>query len=150
LAINLRGAALTCKHALRSFGRTGTPGAIVCLSSPLALSAPPGGNSAYCASKAGIDALVRSLAVDYASQSIRVNAIAPGPTETPLMFEAVSSEDVPEVRETVGSQVPLGRLAHPIEVAHAVLWLLSPQASFVTGASILCDGGVTAKASIDI
>jgi NAD(P)-dependent dehydrogenase (short-subunit alcohol dehydrogenase family) len=146
--VNLRGTFLTCRAALRHMLGAGG-GAIVCVSSPFAFVAAPG-TSAYAASKGGISALVRSLAVDYGPRGIRVNAILPGPTETELMWASVAEQDVPAVRETVEHEVPLGRLADPEEPAQAALWLLSDAASYVTGSQLACDGGVLAKASISV
>jgi NAD(P)-dependent dehydrogenase (short-subunit alcohol dehydrogenase family) len=150
IAVNLRGAFLACRAALRQLLEADRGGAIVCVSSPFALVAPPGGTGAYSASKGGVCALVRSLAVDYAPHGIRVNAILPGPTETPLMWANVPANEVGAVRETVAREVPLGRLAAAEEPARAALWLLSDEAAYVTGAQLACDGGVLAKASISV
>lgn len=145
---NLRGAFLTCRAALREMLPRG--GSIVCISSPLAFVAPAGGAGAYAASKAGVSALVRSLAVDYGRHGIRVNAVLPGPTETDLMWANVPKSEVQRMRAVVADEVPLGRLANPHEPARAVMWLLSDDASYVTGAQLACDGGVLAKASVSV
>ena len=121
----------------------------MCMSSPFALVAAKG-TAAYSASKGGVSALVRALAVDYASHGVRVNAVLPGPTETDLMWASVPDDEVPEVREAVKREVPLARLADPEEPARAALWLLSDAASYVTGSQLACDGGVLAKASISV
>ncbi len=149
LSINLRGTFLACRACLPPMIEAGG-GSIVCISSPLGLVATPGGSGAYSASKAGIIALVRSLAVDYASDGIRANALLPGPTETKLMWANVPDEKVAEMREVIGREVPLGRLAEPEEIARVAVWLLSDDASYVTGAQIACDGGVLAKASVSV
>jgi NAD(P)-dependent dehydrogenase (short-subunit alcohol dehydrogenase family) len=149
LAINLRGTFLTCRAALRQMLQTGR-GAIVCVSSPFACVGGPAGTGAYSASKGGVSALVRALAVEYGPHGIRVNAVLPGPTETELMWASVDPANVPVARATVSDEVPLGRLADPEEPARAALWLLSDQASYVTGAQLACDGGVLAKASVSI
>lgn len=151
LETNLTGVFLSCKHALRQMIHGGIAGSIVCTSSPtgfVALSA--GGSGAYSATKAGIAALVRCMAIDYARYGIRVNSIVPGATETPLMWNNVAPQDVPRMRAQVGSEVPLGRLASPEEPAQAVAWLLSDASSYVTGTSLICDGGILAKASISV
>jgi NAD(P)-dependent dehydrogenase (short-subunit alcohol dehydrogenase family) len=152
LNINLRGTFLTCRAALRAMldGGGGAGGAIVCVGSPLGAVAAPGGTSAYSASKAGIAALVRTLAVDYGAHGIRVNGVLPGPTETDLMWANVPAAEVEATRAIVHDEVPLGRLADPQEPARAALWLLSDAASYVTGSQLACDGGVLAKASISV
>ena len=147
VAINLRGTFLACRAAIPHMLEAG--GAIVCLSSPFAFVAARQ-VGAYAASKGGVSALVRALAVDYAEHAIRVNAVLPGPTETDLMWAEVAEPDVAKMRETVEREVPLGRLAQPGEPARAVVWLLSDSASYVTGAQLSCDGGVLAKASVSV
>jgi NAD(P)-dependent dehydrogenase (short-subunit alcohol dehydrogenase family) len=149
LETNLTGTYLTCKHVLTHMLDHGNGGSIVCTSSPVAEAAVPGGASAYCASKGGVSALVRSLAIDYAPHAIRVNAIVPGATETALMWAGVPPEDVPAARERVREQLALGRLAEPHEVAEGIVWLLSDRASYVTGSHLTVDGGLMARASID-
>jgi NAD(P)-dependent dehydrogenase (short-subunit alcohol dehydrogenase family) len=148
IAVNLRGTFLTCRAALRGMLERG--GSIVCVSSPFAFVAPLGGAGAYAASKGGISALIRALAVDYGRHNIRVNAVLPGPTETALMWASVSPDRIDEVRTVIRNEVPLGRLADPEEPAQAVAWLLSDAASYVTGAQLACDGGVLAKASVSV
>jgi NAD(P)-dependent dehydrogenase (short-subunit alcohol dehydrogenase family) len=148
---NLTGVFLSCKHALVKMLAAKVPGSIVCTSSPtgfVALAA--GAAGAYSATKAGISALVRCMAIDYAPYGIRVNAIVPGATETPLMWNNVPQEDIPRMRSQVSKEVPLGRLAEPEDPARAVLWLLSEDASYVTGSNLVCDGGILAKASISV
>ena len=149
LAVNLRGTALTCREALRCM-LPAKAGSIVCVSSPFAQVGGPAGTGAYSASKGGVSALVRALAVEYGPRGIRVNAVLPGPTETELMWAGVDPADVPRARAQVATEVPLQRLADPDEPARAVLWLLSDLASYVTGAELACDGGVLAKASVSI
>jgi NAD(P)-dependent dehydrogenase (short-subunit alcohol dehydrogenase family) len=148
IAINLRGTYLACHACVPQMIESGG-GSIVCVSSPLGHVATPG-SGAYSASKAGIIALVRSLAVDYAAEGIRANALLPGPTETKLMWANVPADEVAGMRDTINREVPLGRLAEPAEVAKAALWLLSDDAGYVTGAQLACDGGVLAKASVSV
>jgi len=119
----------------------GHGGSIVCTSSPSALVGFAGGaNGAYGATKGGISALVRALALDYAGVGIRVNAIVPGATDTPMLVG-----DRTELERLAGEQVPLGRLGQPREVAYAVAWLMSAEAAYVTGTHLVCDGGLLAK-----
>jgi NAD(P)-dependent dehydrogenase (short-subunit alcohol dehydrogenase family) len=151
LAVNLTGAFLVCREALKALLAAGRGGAIVLCSSPAAFAGfAAGGASAYAASKGGVSALTRTLAVDYARYGVRVNAIVPGPTETPLMWAAVPDARRARMRAQIAAEVPLGRLADPEEPARAALWLLSDEASFVTGSHLICDGGVLAKASVSV
>jgi NAD(P)-dependent dehydrogenase (short-subunit alcohol dehydrogenase family) len=90
------------------------------------------------------------MAVDYARHGIRVNAIVPGATETPLMWNNVPPDDVPRMRVQVSNEIPLGRLAQPEDPARAVAWLLSEESSYITGSHLVCDGGILAKASISV
>jgi NAD(P)-dependent dehydrogenase (short-subunit alcohol dehydrogenase family) len=149
IATNLRGTALTCREAIRRM-LPAERGSIVCVSSPFARVGGPAGTGAYSASKGGVSALVTALAVEYGPQGIRVNAVLPGPTETDLMWAGVDPADVPKARAIVATEVPMRRLADPIEPARAALWILSDHASYVTGAQLACDGGVLAKASVSI
>ena len=149
LATNLRGSYLAAKYAVRDFLESGTRGSIVCISSPGALVANRA-SGAYAASKAGVSALVRALAMDYAAHGIRTNAVLPGATETALMWASVPSSEVAAMRQTISREVPLGRLADPREPAEAILWLLSESSSYVTGSSLVCDGGMLAKASLSV
>jgi NAD(P)-dependent dehydrogenase (short-subunit alcohol dehydrogenase family) len=151
LETNLMGVFLSCKHALQRMIEGHVPGSIVCTSSPTGFVAlASGGAGAYSASKAGISALVRCMAIDYATYGIRVNSIVPGATETPLMWNNVAPEDIGGMRVRVGEEVPLGRLADPEEPARGVVWLLSDESSYVTGTNLICDGGILAKASISV
>jgi NAD(P)-dependent dehydrogenase (short-subunit alcohol dehydrogenase family) len=148
---NLTGVFLSSKHALRKMLEAKAPGSIVCTSSPtgfVALAA--GGAGAYSATKAGISALVRCMAIDYAQYGIRVNAVVPGATETRLMWNNVPPQEIPQMREQVSKEIPLGRLAQPEDPARAVVWLLSEESSYVTGSHLVCDGGILAKASISV
>ncbi len=144
------GTFICCRAAIRRFLAQETPGAIVCVSSPAAVVGLPGGTAAYSAAKGGVSALVRSLAVEYSDRGIRVNGLMPGPTETELMWASVDPEEVPAMRARVSAEVPIGRLATPEEPARAALWLLSDDASYVTGAHLAVDGGVLARASVSV
>lgn len=151
LDTNLNGTFLACKHAIKKMRQADTPGSIVCASSPtgfVALAA--GGTGAYSATKGGISALVRCMAIDYARNGIRVNAVVPGATETRLMWSNVPAKDIPRMRRVLSKEIPLGRLGQPEEPARAVAWLLSEESSYVTGSHLICDGGILAKASISV
>jgi NAD(P)-dependent dehydrogenase (short-subunit alcohol dehydrogenase family) len=100
----------------------------------------------YAAAKAGLEGLTRSLALDYAEAGVRVNAIAPGYTETHLVREWLSLQDDPEATlKRVLENIPLGRMATPREIGDVVVFLLSEQASAITGATLAVDCGTGAR-----
>jgi NAD(P)-dependent dehydrogenase (short-subunit alcohol dehydrogenase family) len=151
LDTNLTGIFLTCKHGLRPMLAAQTSGSIVCASSPsgfVALAA--GGSGAYSATKGAISSLVRCMAIDYAKFGIRVNAIAPGATETGMMWNNVAADDVESMRVQLCREIPLGRLATPEDPARVVAWLLSDDSAYITGSHVVCDGGILAKSSISV
>jgi len=138
LDINLRGMFLCFKHQIDAMRASGG-GAIVAISS--AAAHVGSSNSAeYCASKAGILGLVRGAACDCAGDNIRVNAVLPGATDTPLA--AAAMEKTADLANYRGW--PMARFARPEEIASAAVWLLSDEATFATGACIPIDGGMTA------
>jgi NAD(P)-dependent dehydrogenase (short-subunit alcohol dehydrogenase family) len=148
--INLTGTFLSCKHVLIDMLAHRLGGSIVCISSPWGDVSAPGGAGPYSASKGGVSALVRAMALDYARHSIRVNAILPGAVDTPLMWAAVKKpEEIPAMRELVRKQIAVGRLAEPDEIAAGITWLLSDQSSYVTGSKLVVDGGVLARGSVE-
>ena len=143
---NLKGTFLVCAETAPALRRAGG-GAIVTVSSVLARVHLPG-VGAYSASKGGVEALTRSVAIDLAADRIRVNTVLPGPTDTPLMWAPVNPENLAAVRAQVELEVPLGRVADPREIATVIAFLLSDDASFMTGSSIVVDGGALARSSI--
>jgi len=140
LAANLTGVWLSCRAALPALRRAGG-GAIVNLSSLVAMRGSAPSQLAYTASKGGVTALTRELAVAHAPELIRVNALCPGLVDTNLVRELVAQPSDLEIRL---AQVPAGRLASPKEVASAALWLASEEAAFITGTCLPIDGGASA------
>jgi len=137
--VNLTGVFLSDKYALIQMLKQGSGGAIVNTAS-IHGHAAKAGVTAYGSSKGGVVMLTQTLGIQYASRGIRVNAVCPGYIETPLLKVLP-----PEEKQKLVDLHPIGRLGTPEEVAKAVLFLASDDASFVTGASLLVDGGYTAQ-----
>lgn len=140
--VNVKGTFLMCKSALPALRER--KGCIVNVSSYVGLVGFAGA-SAYAASKAAILNLTRSMALDHAREGLRVNAICPGSVETEMIHAAWQQfGDVDEAQRLWAEKHPLGRIAKPEEVARAILFLSSDEASFITGAALPVDGGLTA------
>jgi NAD(P)-dependent dehydrogenase (short-subunit alcohol dehydrogenase family) len=135
--VNLRGAFFAVQAALPHV-RDG--GAIVITGSIGSLLALPG-NVVYAAAKAGLRAVARILAVELLPRRIRVNLVSPGPTDTEIFKRGASAEEIDRLRSTMQNAVPMKRMGEPIEVARAVLFLASDEASFITGVDLFVDGG---------
>lgn len=135
--INLKGVFFGAKYAIRMM-LNGGGGAIINTASTAALVGLTN-MSVYCASKGGVLALTRQLAVDYAQYNIRVNCVCPGPTLTPLLQREIDLGLA--TAEGFINAVPMRRLAKPSEIASAVLFLASDDASYVTGTALVVDGG---------
>ena len=134
LAVNLNGAFYTCREAVRIMAEDNNGGSIVNISSTSAQSGE--GSPHYVTSKSALIGLTRQLARELAPRGIRVNAVAPGPTNTPIM-NGLPQEWITSMEQSV----PLGRMADPSEVANSVAYLLSEEASFVTGSILVANGG---------
>lgn len=142
--VNLKGVYLACKYAIPHMIAQGG-GSIINTSSALGLVGDPD-LPAYGATKGGILAMTRSMAQAHGRQGIRVNAICPGDVETPLVVEYFEHQPDPaEARRWVASHYALGRIAQPEEIANVALFLASDESSFVTGATIVVDGGLTSR-----
>jgi NAD(P)-dependent dehydrogenase (short-subunit alcohol dehydrogenase family) len=135
---NVYGTMHCCRAAIEAFRRSGTEGVIVNLSSVAASSGSPREYVHYAASKAAVETFTLGLAREMAPEGIRVCAVAPGSTLTGI--HAAAGE--PGRPQRVAPAIPLGRLATPDEIAAAVLWMLSPAASYVTGTTLRCAGGL--------
>ncbi len=137
LDINLKGVFLCMRQEIALMARGGG-GSIVNNASVLGLGGSVG-TPAYVASKHGVVGLTRAAARDHASQHIRVNAVCPGTIQTPMYVRRVGTD--PEQDARIAAAIPLGRLGQPEDVAEAVLWLCSDVASFITGQTLVIDGG---------
>ncbi|RUT34413.1 SDR family oxidoreductase [Arsenicitalea aurantiaca] len=143
LGVNLKGAFLISRAAMPML--RDSKGAVVHMASVQGV-ASQAGVTAYSVSKHGLIGLVRSMAVDYAPLGVRVNGIAPGSVDTPMLRESVAlAEDPDDVWRQIRDMHPLGRSAEPREVAAAVVFLASDKASFITGEVLRVDGGMRAS-----
>lgn len=142
--INLKGTFLVSRRAIPHMKRQGG-GVIVNNSSDAGLV----GNkacAAYCASKGGVTIMTKAMALDYAKDNIRVNCVNPGVIDTPMVAQEVAlADDKEKYTKQMNADHPIGRIGRPEEVAKAVLFLASDEASFVTGAALSVDGGLTAQ-----
>jgi meso-butanediol dehydrogenase / (S,S)-butanediol dehydrogenase / diacetyl reductase len=140
--VNLVGVAHGIRAAVPAFRTTAGGGAIVATASTSAFGGDPG-NFAYNSTKAAVVNLVRAAALDYAAEGIRVNAVAPGPVETGMTAGLVG---LPDAHDAMRRRIPLQRWGRPEELAEVIWFLTSPAASFITGATIPVDGGLSANA----
>jgi NAD(P)-dependent dehydrogenase (short-subunit alcohol dehydrogenase family) len=140
IAVNLTGTFFMSRQMGRYLIEAGRPGAVISLASTHGAVGFPGA-SAYGIAKAGVSHMTRMLAIEWAPHNIRVNAVAPG--TTPTESRAPSLAD-PKRREVMLSRIPLKRFAEVAEVAGAIRYLASPQAAYITGQTLLVDGGLTA------
>jgi NAD(P)-dependent dehydrogenase (short-subunit alcohol dehydrogenase family) len=140
LSINLTGTYLCCRAVLPHMIRQGS-GSIINVASTTGAHDACANAAAYVTSKGGVTLLTRAMAIDHAKQGVRINALCPGATDTPMLRNALSPEQV----DALAKSHPIGRLGRPEELAKAALFLASDDASFVTGSAMYVDGGQTAK-----
>jgi NAD(P)-dependent dehydrogenase (short-subunit alcohol dehydrogenase family) len=140
MEVNLKGVWLGCRAAVPAMIDSGG-GSIVNVASFVALMGAATAQVAYTASKGGVLAFTRELAVEYARSGIRANSLCPGPIDTPLLAELLAD---PVRRQRRLVHVPMGRLGRPEEIARAALFLASDESSFMTGSALVVDGGITA------
>lgn len=140
LAINVKGVAFGCKYGVPAMIASGG-GSVINVASFVAWLGAATSQTAYTASKGAVLAMTREIAVEYARRGIRCNALCPGPIETPLLMQLLS-DDARRRRRFV--HIPMGRLGQADELAKAALFLASDDSSFMTGASLIVDGGITA------
>jgi NAD(P)-dependent dehydrogenase (short-subunit alcohol dehydrogenase family) len=138
--INLKGVFLGCKYGIPALRRAGG-GSIINVASFVALLGAATPQLAYTASKGGVLAMTRELAVIHARENIRINAICPGPLRTELLMKFLNTEAKKQRRLV---HIPMGRFGEAIEIARSALFLASDEASFTTGATFTVDGGITA------
>ena len=145
IGVNLTGTYLCARSAIPRMVERGG-GSIVTVSSSTGAHDAAPGTAAYIASKGGVAMLTKAISVDHARQGIRANAIAPGPTDTPMLGGVMTPQEL----RAFGEAMPIGRLAQPEELAAAALFLASDEASYVTGAVFAVDGGQTAKVGMTL
>jgi len=141
LAVNLTGAFLVCKYGIPHLQRSGG-GGIILVGSQMARVANPL-QAAYCTTKAALVHLAKGIALEYATDNIRANALSPGGTATSRMERQFGTFE--KAQEVWGCQHPLGRLGTPEEIAHGAVFLASEESAFMTGADLLIDGGYAAR-----
>ena len=141
MAVNARGVFLGCKHGIPYLLERGG-GSVINVASFVAILGAATSQIAYTASKGAVLALSRELAVQFARRGVRVNALCPGPVETPLLLNIYGSD--PAALERRRIHWPTGRLAKPREIAAAALFLASDESTYVNGATFVVDGGLTA------
>ena len=140
-AVNTKGVFLCCKHGIPYLRERGG-GSVINVASFVAVVGAATSQISYTASKGAVLSMTRELAVQFARESIRVNALCPGPVETPLLLRIFG--DDPAALERRRTHWPTGRLAKPREVVNGALFLASDESSYVNGATFLVDGGLTA------
>jgi NAD(P)-dependent dehydrogenase (short-subunit alcohol dehydrogenase family) len=140
LGVNVKGVAFGCKFGVPAMIASGG-GSIINVASFVAWLGAATSQTAYTASKGAVLAMTREIAVEYARKGVRCNALCPGPIETPLLMQLLSDEEKKQRRFV---HIPMGRLGQAEELAKAALFLASDDSSYMTGSSLIVDGGITA------
>ena len=140
LAVNVKGVAFGCKYGIPAMIEAGGV-SVINVASFVAWMGAATSQTAYTTSKGAVLAMTREIAVEYARKGIRCNALCPGPIETPLLMQLLSDE---EKRQRRFVHIPMGRLGQADELARAALFLATDDSSFMTGSSLIVDGGITA------
>lgn len=142
LAVNVKGVAWVCKHGIPELVKAGG-GSVVNIASFVALVGCSVPQDAYTASKGAVIALTKSLAVQFGPKGVRSNAICPGPIETPLLMDWLLKEPAEKAKRL--NRIPMGRFGKPADIVELGIHLASDQASWINGAVIVADGGITAN-----
>jgi meso-butanediol dehydrogenase / (S,S)-butanediol dehydrogenase / diacetyl reductase len=142
MSVNLKGVFLCCKHVI-PYMEKNRCGSIINMSSSVGWHDAASNIVAYAASKGGVTLLSKAMSIDHVSDNIRVNIVCPGPTDTPLIRNSRTREELDAFRATL----PMNRFGKPEEIAEVILFLASERSSYVTGATIAVDGGQTAEIS---
>jgi NAD(P)-dependent dehydrogenase (short-subunit alcohol dehydrogenase family) len=140
--VNLKGIFLVCKHGIPALQRAGG-GSIVNIASFVALVGCSVPQDAYTASKGGVIALTKSLAVQFGPRGIRTNAICPGPIETPLLTEWLLTD--PEAKRVRLARIPMGRFGRSEDIVYLAMYLASDESAWTNGAVLVADGGITSN-----
>jgi NAD(P)-dependent dehydrogenase (short-subunit alcohol dehydrogenase family) len=139
--VNLKSVFLCCKHGIAHLLENEAGGSVINTASFVAVMGAATSQISYTASKGGVLALSRELGVEFARRGVRVNALCPGPVDTPLLRELFAKDPEKAARRLV--HVPIGRFAHAEEIAAGALFLASDESSFVTATTFLVDGGLS-------
>ena len=144
MAVDLKGVFLGCKYAIPPMLDRGR--GVICNTSSVAGQVGVLNRAAYCAAKAGVLGLTKSIAIDYAERGIRCNALLPGTVDSPWIGKIIAQQEDPEAqRRLMEARQPIGRMGRPEEIALAALYLCSDHSRYVTGTGLVIDGGLTAR-----
>ena len=146
MGVNARGVFLSCRESIRQMLAQDNPGGSVVINGSISGLAGIPEQAPYAPSKGAVVQMTRQLAVDYATQGVRINCVCPGTVDTPVLQRGMAMAGDPEAfLAMLIAGHPIGRIARPEEIASAVLFLASDEASFITGAILAVDGGYTAR-----